>query len=141
MKLAAWLLLIAGTGVMVFGGQSLQPVTPSQQPENVASKSAKNESKRSILDTSQQPKIPGVEMIPLVAPSNITGRKDSYSLKVIGSDWVDTRVVLSAGDHVDWSATGTLQISDGREATPDGLAHGWKDLIRQFPMVFCGRVL
>jgi hypothetical protein len=69
-------------------------------------------------------------------PSNIIGRKDSYSLKITGSDWVDTGVVLSAGDHVDWSATGTLQISDGREATPDGLAHGWKDLIRQFPMVF-----
>jgi LssY C-terminus len=134
MKLVVWLLLIAGTGVMVLRGQSLQPVAPSSQSENAVLNSAKNESKTSILDTSQQPKIPGVEMIPLVAPSNITGRKDSYSLKVTGSDWVDTGVVLSAGDHVDWSATGTLKISDGREATPDGLARGWKDLIRQFPM-------
>jgi hypothetical protein len=67
MKLVVRLLLIAGTGVMVLRGQSLQPVAPSSQSENAVLNSAKNESKTSILDTWQQPKIPGVEMIPLVA--------------------------------------------------------------------------
>ena len=77
---------------------------------------------------------PAVELIPLAAPKAIADRKSSYTFKVTNSEWVDTGVQLAAGDHVEWSASGTMKVSDGREVTADGLARGWKDLIRQFPM-------
>ncbi len=75
-----------------------------------------------------------MELIPLAAPKAIADRKSSYTFKVTNSEWVDTGVQLAAGDHVEWSASGTMKVSDGREVTADGLARGWKDLIRQFPM-------
>jgi hypothetical protein len=75
-----------------------------------------------------------VELIPLASPKAIADRKSSYTFKVTNSEWVDTGVQLAAGDHVEWSASGTMKVSDGREVTADGLARGWKDLIRQFPM-------
>jgi len=41
---------------------------------------------------------------------------------------------VTLGDQLDFTATGTVTISDGHSATPDGNARGWKDLIRQFPL-------
>jgi len=75
-----------------------------------------------------------VEIIPLTPRTTTVGRKSSYSFKVNSSDWVDTGVTLNAGDHVEWSSSGTLKISDGREVTPEGVTRGWKDMIRQFPV-------
>ncbi len=77
-----------------------------------------------------------VQVIALKAPdaSVLSSRKGSYTVKVPVEDWTDTGVTVALGDHLDFSATGTVTISDGHTATPDGNARGWKDLIRQFPL-------
>jgi hypothetical protein len=66
--------------------------------------------------------------------SVLSSRKGSYSFKVSAGDWTDTGVTVTLGDQLDFTATGTVTISDGHSATPDGNARGWKDLIRQFPL-------
>ena len=47
---------------------------------------------------------------------------------------MDTGVVLAAGERASITATGKFTLADGRVAEPDGLARGWKDLLRQFPL-------
>src|SRR5277367_399740 len=79
---------------------------------------------------------PGVQLIEMKAPDSsvLSSRKGSYSLKVSAGDWTDTGVTVTLGDQLDFTATGTVTISDGHSAAPDGNARGWKDLIRQFPL-------
>jgi hypothetical protein len=79
---------------------------------------------------------PGVQVIEMKAPdaSVLSSRKGSYSFKVPAGDWTDTGVTVTLGDQIDFTATGTVTISDGHSATADGNARGWKDLIRQFPL-------
>jgi LssY C-terminus len=79
--------------------------------------------------------IQGVESIPLDQPTaaRLEARKKSYTVKVTGSDWVDTGLIAAPGDSITVTATGTVSLSDGRNVTADGSARGWKDLLRQFP--------
>lgn len=91
------------------------------------------------VSCSQQPASvakPGVQLIQMKAPdaSALSSRKGSYSFKVGAGDWTDTGVTVTLGDQLDFTATGTVTISDGHSASPDGNARGWKDLIRQFPV-------
>ncbi|HTD95985.1 MAG TPA: LssY C-terminal domain-containing protein [Edaphobacter sp.] len=60
--------------------------------------------------------------------------KDSYGFTVKDGEWMDTGVAVAAGEQVNFSATGSFTLSDGRVAGPDGLDRGWKDLLRQFPL-------
>jgi hypothetical protein len=86
---------------------------------------------------SQQPAISSaVQVIAMKSPdaSSLSSRKGSYSFKVPAGDWVDTGVVVTLGDRLDFTASGTMTLADGHTATPDGNARGWKDLIRQFPL-------
>jgi hypothetical protein len=46
---------------------------------------------------------------------------------------VDTGLQVAPGDTVAVSADGRITLSDGRTADADGVARGWKDLLRQFP--------
>jgi LssY C-terminus len=79
---------------------------------------------------------PRVEVIQMAAPdkSALVSRKGSYSFSVSGSDWIDTGVTVTTGDHLNFTATGSLTLADGRTATPDGLQRGWRDLVRIFPL-------
>jgi hypothetical protein len=79
---------------------------------------------------------PGVQLIEIKAPDAnvLSSRKGSYTFKVAAGDWTDTGVTVTLGDQLDFTATGTVTISDGHSSTPDGNARGWKDLIRQFPL-------
>jgi hypothetical protein len=79
---------------------------------------------------------PPVEVIKSTTPdpSVLKARKGSYSLKVDSGDWTDTGLEVAPGDHLNFTATGNLTLSDGRTAPPDGLARGWKDLIRVYPL-------
>ena len=61
-------------------------------------------------------------------------RKSSYELAVNGTGWLDSGVMVSAGETLAFSATGTLTLPDGRGVGPEGLDRGWKDLLRQFPL-------
>src|SRR5579875_1430907 len=79
---------------------------------------------------------PGVELIqarPLDTQA-LSSRKSSYTFTVQPGDWMDTGVEVVPGDHLDFSASGTLTLSDQRSSAPDGVARGWKDLLRQFPL-------
>ncbi len=79
---------------------------------------------------------PAVEVIQAIAQdaSVLKARKSSYSFTIDGSDWNDTGVIVTPGDHLNFTATGNLTLADGRSAPPDGLVRGWKDLIRMYPL-------
>jgi hypothetical protein len=79
---------------------------------------------------------PPVEVIKSTTPdpSVLKARKGSYSFKIDSGDWTDTGVEVAPGDHLNFTATGSLTLADGRTAPPDGLTRGWKDLIRVYPL-------
>ena len=79
---------------------------------------------------------PAVEVIQATAPdaSVLKARKGSYDFKIDGADWTDTGVIVTQGDHLNFTATGNFALADGRSAPPDGLVRGWKDLIRMYPL-------
>jgi hypothetical protein len=79
---------------------------------------------------------PAVEVIKATAPdaSQLKARKGSYSFKIESGDWTDTGIPVTPSDHINFTATGNLTLADGRSAPPDGLARGWKDLIRMYPL-------
>jgi hypothetical protein len=79
--------------------------------------------------------VPGVQTIPLEQPTaaSLQARKNSLTVTVTGSDWVDTQLMVAPGDSISFTATGSVALSDGRNVTADGSARGWKDLLRQFP--------
>jgi LssY C-terminus len=79
---------------------------------------------------------PPVEVIQATAPDSsvLKARKGSYSFTVESGDWTDTGVEVTPADQLNFTATGNLTLADGRQAPPDGLARGWKDLIRAFPL-------
>ncbi len=70
-------------------------------------------------------------------PKNTTAipaHKQSYDFTVKDSDWLDTGVVVAAGESANFTVTGDVSMADGRKASADGVDRGWKDLIRQFPL-------
>ncbi len=74
--------------------------------------------------------------IPLAVPTSasLASRKGSYTVTVPGSGaWTDAGFAVAPGAHVSIAATGTLTLSDGRTAGPEGIAKGYKDLLRTFP--------
>ena len=77
-----------------------------------------------------------VEVIQATAPdaSVLKARKSSYSFKVESGDWIDTGVVVTPADQLNFTASGNLTLGDGRQLPPDGLTRGWKDLVRTYPL-------
>lgn len=65
----------------------------------------------------------------------------SQEVQLTGDDtWIDTGVDLQAGEHVFITATGKLRYADAKaDNTPDGLARGFKDLLRVLPFNDAGR--
>ena len=64
---------------------------------------------------SQQPVTrPGVQLIEMKTPdaTALSSRKGSYTFKVPAGDWTDTGVTVALGDQLDFTATGTVTISD-----------------------------
>ena len=72
--------------------------------------------------------VPGVQTIPLEQPTaaSLDARKKSLTVTVTGSEWVDTQLLVAPGDSIVFAATGDISLSDGRQATADGSARGWK---------------
>ncbi len=64
----------------------------------------------------------------------IASHKQNYEFTLKDSEWLDTGVVVSAGELATFKSTGDITMADAREATPDGIDRGWKDLLRQFPL-------
>jgi LssY C-terminus len=66
----------------------------------------------------------------------------THELDLKPSDgWVDTTIALSPGDTFDITATGQLQYTGAKTPPngPDGLARGYADLIKNFPVNTAGR--
>jgi hypothetical protein len=68
-------------------------------------------------------------------------KRISQEIQLTGEEtWVDTSIDLQAGEHVLFIATGTLRYADAKSDNgPDGLARGFKDLIRVLPFNEAGR--
>ena len=79
---------------------------------------------------------PAVQVIQTKAPdkSVLAARKGSYSFTVGGGDWKDTGVIITTGDDLQFTASGKATTGDGRTTTPDGMARGWRDMLRIFPL-------
>jgi hypothetical protein len=79
---------------------------------------------------------PPVEVIQATAPdaSMLKARKGSYSFKIESGDWTDTGVIVTPADHLNFTASGTLTMADGKTVSADGVARGWKDMIRIYPL-------
>src|SRR5271168_524345 len=76
-------------------------------------------------------------------PSSVpTGRlRLSQEVQLTGDDtWIDTSIDLQAGERILITATGKLRFPDQKaDNGPDGLARGFKDLIRILPYNEAGR--
>ncbi len=109
--------------------QSPQPDTPPQAPSALPGSAPEGAHPATL------PAKSAVQTIPMQQPSaeRLKARKSSYRLKVQGTDWVDTKLVVAPGDSLTISASGDATLADGRKVTPDGSERGWKDLLRQFP--------
>ena len=78
------------------------------------------------------------------APSSLSAasvktRKLAHELDVAGaSQLTDTGIELVAGDQVMITAAGSIQTSGGQSSGPEGLARGWRDLLRTLPVNSAG---
>jgi LssY-like putative type I secretion system component LssY len=65
----------------------------------------------------------------------------SQEVQITGEQsWVDTGIDVQPGEHVLITATGKLRYDDAKEDNgPDGLARGFRDLLRAFPFNEAGR--
>jgi hypothetical protein len=68
-------------------------------------------------------------------------RRISQEFQITGDQsWMDTGVTVQPGEHVVATATGKLRYSDAKEDNgPEGMARGFKDLIRILPFNDAGR--
>src|SRR5215469_16172890 len=62
-------------------------------------------------------------------------RRVSQEFQITGDQvWVDTSIGVQAGEHIVATATGRLRYADATEENgPEGLARGFKDLLRILP--------
>jgi hypothetical protein len=82
----------------------------------------------------------------LAAASTTASAGKSYEFDVpAGKQWVDTALDLRAGAKLHITTTGSITYPAGPSAKskartfgPDGLARGWADLIRQYPVSNAG---
>ncbi|HEY6268934.1 MAG TPA: LssY C-terminal domain-containing protein [Candidatus Acidoferrum sp.] len=71
-----------------------------------------------------------------------TGKKRlSQEVQLTGDEsWIDTGIDVQAGEHVLITATGKLRYADAKDDNgPEGLARGFKDLLRVLPFNAAGR--
>ena len=79
------------------------------------------------------------EKISAKAPSG--KMRVSQEVQITGDQaWVDTGIDVQPGEHVVVTATGKLRYGDAKEDNgPDGLARGFRDLLRVLPFNEAGR--
>jgi hypothetical protein len=79
---------------------------------------------------------------PSAAPAPSAGApRVSQEIQLTGDQiWVDTNIDIAPGEDLRFAASGTLRYADAKsDNTPDGLARGFKDLIRILPFNDAGR--
>jgi hypothetical protein len=76
------------------------------------------------------------------SPSTPVGKKrlsKDFTLKG-DAHWTDTNIDLQPGEHAVISTTGSMRYADAKEENgPEGMARGFKDLLRQLPFNGAGR--
>src|SRR6266481_8789621 len=79
---------------------------------------------------------------PLAAAPALSAKKrlaKNFTLRG-DSDWLDTGIDVAPGEHVVVTAKGTMRYTGAKEDNgPDGLARGFKDLLRILPFNAAGR--
>ena len=79
--------------------------------------------------------IPDVGNRPLNANQPLASAdRKAHTYTVDGTQWLDSGLLVTGGEQVIFSASGSLTLSDGRSVSASGLDRGWKDLLRQFPL-------
>src|SRR5579862_3899554 len=64
-----------------------------------------------------------------------TANQLAKELDVAASDqWIDTGVDLRAGDSLQFTTTGSLDLGGGKSAGPQGAQRGFRDLIKSYPV-------
>jgi hypothetical protein len=64
-----------------------------------------------------------------------TAPEPAKELDVAASQsWIDTAVDLRAGDSIQITATGTLNLGLGKSAGPQGAQRGFRDLLKSYPV-------
>src|SRR3984957_15505012 len=86
---------------------------------------------------------PQTASTPLAAttPAPTARPRVSQEIQLTGDRvWVDTNIDVAPGEDLRFSASGSLRYADAKsDNTPDGLARGFKDLIRILPFNDAGR--
>ena len=83
----------------------------------------------------QQPPAMAAPTASFPASGMAVGRKLAGQIDVPGtSQWTDTGMDVAPGDRLTISASGNVQNSAGQGAGPEGLARGWRDLLRALPV-------
>jgi hypothetical protein len=76
---------------------------------------------------------------PVPVPTGKKRLSKDFTLKG-DSHWTDTNIDLQPGEHAVIAATGTMRYADAKEENgPEGVARGFKDLLRQLPFNGAGR--
>lgn len=69
-----------------------------------------------------------------------TATPTTWKVEVSGKDdWKDSGLDVAPGDRLVISGTGTVKFKDSKPTGPQGLARGWRDLLRSFPVNQAGR--
>ena len=78
---------------------------------------------------------------PSKTQTSLGKQRVSQEIQLTGNaSWVDTGIDVQPGEHVVMTATGKLRYSDAKEDSgPDGLARGFRDLLRILPFNEAGR--
>ena len=86
-------------------------------------------------DTPAQAQSGAPKPAPSPVPAPTGKRRVSQEFQITGDQvWVDTSIVVQAGEHIVATANGKLRYADAKEENgPEGLARGFKDLLRILP--------
>src|SRR5215472_18763634 len=78
---------------------------------------------------------------PSKTQTSLGKQRVSQEIQLTGdASWVDTGIDVRPGEHVVITATGKLRYADAKEDNgPDGLARGFRDLLRILPFNEAGR--
>ncbi len=78
---------------------------------------------------------------PLAAQTSQTDSASSTPTQLNVSatqQWTDTKIDMRSGEKLKISATGSANYAGGTSFGPDGLARGWKDMLRQYAVPDAG---
>lgn len=80
--------------------------------------------------------VAAVQAIPLTSGTqgNPARRKPKYDVVVGPNGWQATDVQVRAGDRIHFRASGQMTMSNGHVVKPSGVARGWTDLLRSYPL-------